>query len=137
MSHNPRALNVLESAKTHSKWNKPDTGNFQGISYGDYCNSIQAQVVELSVSSKGKIKIHKITCVIDCGQIVNPHIVHQQIEGAIIFGLTATLHVTGILCLLTILTTSRFVLIAPFSHHHPKTSSCETVPLMLEMISHK
>ena len=48
-------------------------------------------MVELSVSSKGKIKIQKITCVIDCGQIVNPHIVHQQIEGAIIFGLTATL----------------------------------------------
>ncbi len=91
MSHNPRALNVLESAKTHSKWNKPDKGNFQGISYSDYCNSIQAQVAELSVSSKGRIKIHKITCVIDCGQIVNPHIVHQQIEGAIIFGLTATL----------------------------------------------
>ena len=63
----------------------------KGISYSDYLNTLQAQVVELSVSSMGKIKIDKVTCVIDCGQIVNPHIVHQQLEGAIVFGLTSTL----------------------------------------------
>ena len=38
-----------------------------------------------------KLKIHRIVCVIDCGQMVNPDIVMAQAEGSIIFGLTAAL----------------------------------------------
>jgi isoquinoline 1-oxidoreductase beta subunit len=49
-----------------------------------------AQVIELSLEA-GEIKLHKITCVVDCGQMVNPKIVESQIESGIVFGLTAAL----------------------------------------------
>jgi isoquinoline 1-oxidoreductase subunit beta len=39
----------------------------------------------------GKVKIHRITCVIDCGQTVNPRIVESQLESGIVYGLTAAL----------------------------------------------
>ncbi|MGA1120973.1 MAG: molybdopterin cofactor-binding domain-containing protein, partial [bacterium] len=40
---------------------------------------------------RGQIDIHKITCVLDCGPIHNQHLVNQQVEGSIIFGLNAVL----------------------------------------------
>ncbi len=49
-----------------------------------------AQVAEVSVDG-GVLKVHKITCVVDCGQMVNPRIVESQIESAIVFGLSAAL----------------------------------------------
>jgi CO/xanthine dehydrogenase Mo-binding subunit len=49
-----------------------------------------AQVAEISVHD-GRLKVHKITCVVDCGQMVNPRIVESQIESGIVFGLTAAL----------------------------------------------
>jgi isoquinoline 1-oxidoreductase beta subunit len=49
-----------------------------------------AQVAEISVAG-GVLKVHKITCVIDCGQMVNPRIVESQIESGIVYGLSAAL----------------------------------------------
>ena len=49
-----------------------------------------AQVAEISVDG-GELKVHKITCVVDCGQMVNPRIVESQIESGIVFGLSAAL----------------------------------------------
>jgi CO/xanthine dehydrogenase Mo-binding subunit len=49
-----------------------------------------AQVAEISVTD-GVLAVHKITCVVDCGQMVNPRIVESQIESGIVFGLTAAL----------------------------------------------
>ncbi|GIT70855.1 MAG: hypothetical protein Ct9H300mP28_06690 [Pseudomonadota bacterium] len=43
------------------------------------------------MSKRGKIKVHKITCVADCGQVFNSHIAKQQLEGGILYGLTAAL----------------------------------------------
>jgi CO/xanthine dehydrogenase Mo-binding subunit len=39
----------------------------------------------------GKLKVHKLTCAIDCGHVVNPYILQQQIEGGAVYGLTAAL----------------------------------------------
>ncbi len=91
MSHNSRALNVLDSVREFGNWGNPSEGNFQGLSHSDYLNSIQAQIAEISASPRGVIRVHKVTCVIDCGLMQNPHIVLQQLRGAIIFGLTSTL----------------------------------------------
>ena len=49
-----------------------------------------AQVAEISVVG-GELKVHKIVCVVDCGQMVNPRIVESQIESGIVFGLSAAL----------------------------------------------
>ena len=40
----------------------------------------------------GKIRVHKVTCVLDCGLAVNPDIVRAQMEGGVIYGLTAALY---------------------------------------------
>ena len=61
------------------------------MGYSDYLETFQAQVAEVSVSKRGKITVHKITCVADCGQVFNSHIAKQQLEGGILYGLTATL----------------------------------------------
>jgi CO/xanthine dehydrogenase Mo-binding subunit len=55
--------------------------------YGTYI----AQVADISVSG-GKMKVHKITCVVDCGQMVNPKIVESQISSAMVYGLSAALY---------------------------------------------
>ena len=87
----PRALFVLDRVAELSNWGKAPAGLFQGISFAHYLETFQAQVVEVSVSKRGKIKVHKITCVADCGQVFNSHIAKQQLEGGILYGLTATL----------------------------------------------
>ena len=82
---------MLDRVAELSNWGKAPAGLFQGISFSHYLETFQAQVVELSVSKRGKIKVHKITCVADCGQVFNSHIAKQQLEGGIIYGLTASL----------------------------------------------
>ncbi len=91
LTHNPRALAVFDQAEKLSEWGKALEGRFQGMSYTDYLETYQVQVAEVSVNKRGKVMVHKITCVADCGQVFNPHIARQQLEGAILYGLTATL----------------------------------------------
>jgi len=55
-------------------------------------NTYMAQVAEISVDpNTGKVTVHRITCAADCGQVINPGIVDAQIQGAIVFGLSAAL----------------------------------------------
>ena len=53
---------------------------------------IVAQVAEVSVSQEGKVKVHRVICAIDCGPVVNPDTIQAQMEGGIVFGLTAALY---------------------------------------------
>jgi CO/xanthine dehydrogenase Mo-binding subunit len=50
------------------------------------------QVAEVSVAEGGAIRVHRVTCVVDCGLAINPDIVRQQMESGIVFGLTAALY---------------------------------------------
>ncbi len=90
LNSKPRHMNVLTAVAKAARWGKvlPEN-NFQGIALYEARNSIVAQVAEISVSGKGKIKIHKVVCAIDCGTVVNHEIVKSQLEGGIIFGLSA------------------------------------------------
>jgi CO/xanthine dehydrogenase Mo-binding subunit len=47
-------------------------------------------VAEVSVT-RGKLKIHRVVCAVDCGHVVNPAIINQQIESGIVYGLSAAL----------------------------------------------
>jgi isoquinoline 1-oxidoreductase beta subunit len=49
-----------------------------------------AQIAEISLE-EGHLRVHRITCVIDCGQTVNPRIVESQLESGIVYGLSAVL----------------------------------------------
>lgn len=86
----PRHLQVLKVVAERSGWGHAPKGHFQGIAFMEGYTSHIAQVAEVSVEAS-RLKIHKITCVIDCGQTVNPRIVESQLESGIVYGLTAAL----------------------------------------------
>ncbi|MBU6378643.1 MAG: molybdopterin-dependent oxidoreductase [Gammaproteobacteria bacterium] len=86
----PRYKRVLDEAAARAGWGKAPAGHYQGIALMEGYGTYMAQVVEISMKS-GQLAVHRITCAVDCGQVVNPNIVDQQVEGSILFGLTAAL----------------------------------------------
>ncbi|MDB5900281.1 MAG: acylaldehyde oxidase, partial [Ramlibacter sp.] len=87
-----RHLAVLNLAADRAGWaTRPlAPGRARGIALHESFGSVVAQVAEVSLE-KGQARVHRVFCAIDCGTVVNPAIVAQQIEGAVIFGLTAAL----------------------------------------------
>jgi len=49
-------------------------------------------VAEASLDDKGRLKVHRVVCAVDCGRIVNPDTVKAQMESGITFGLSAALY---------------------------------------------
>jgi CO/xanthine dehydrogenase Mo-binding subunit len=90
LDQKPRHQRVLKTAAERAGWGHAPAGRHQGIAFMVGYTTHIAQVVEIS-AEPGGIKIHKITCVVDCGQMVNPKIVESQVESGIVFGLTAAL----------------------------------------------
>jgi isoquinoline 1-oxidoreductase beta subunit len=87
-----RSLEVLERVAAMANWGQPGVpGAAQGVAFVPHGATKLAQIAEVSVDSGGEITVHKVYCAIDCGDVVNPDIVRAQVEGAIIFGLTAAL----------------------------------------------
>jgi isoquinoline 1-oxidoreductase subunit beta len=86
----PRHTQVLKVVAERCGWGKAPKGHYQGLAFMEGYTAHIAQVAEVSVEN-GRLRVHKVTCVIDCGQVVNPHIVISQLESGIIFGLSATL----------------------------------------------
>jgi isoquinoline 1-oxidoreductase subunit beta len=92
LQDHPRHLSVLNLAADQAGWGKPlPKGRFQGIALHEAMGSYVCQVVEISIKNK-KLHIHKVVCAIDCGLAVNPDGVRAQMEGGIVFGLTAALY---------------------------------------------
>ncbi len=88
-----RYLGVLELAAQKAVWGKPlSPGRALGIAVHESFGSFVAQVAEVSVSTDGKVRVHKVVCTVDCGKVVNPYTIEAQMESAIAFGLSATLH---------------------------------------------
>ncbi|MBX3586031.1 MAG: xanthine dehydrogenase family protein molybdopterin-binding subunit [Ramlibacter sp.] len=92
LAHAPRYLAVLDLAASKSGWGTLlPTGRARGVALHESFGSIVAQVAEVSLQD-GQPRVHRVVCAVDCGTVVNPGIVRQQMEGAVIFGLTAALH---------------------------------------------
>jgi isoquinoline 1-oxidoreductase beta subunit len=86
----PRQLAVLNLVAEKAGWGKPlPAGRFRGVATVNSLGGFNAQIAEVSVDSKGKYRVHRVVCAEDCGQVVNPAGVVQQIEGGIVFGLSA------------------------------------------------
>src|SRR5947208_698831 len=79
LAKSPRLLEVLNRAAEKANWGKAPAGHFQGVSLVNNIGSFTAQVAEVSVT-KGKLKVHRVVCAVDCGHVVNPAIVTQQME---------------------------------------------------------
>jgi len=91
LSEDPRRVAVLRRLARESGWGRATPGRFQGVAiYSAYEGAI-GQVAEVSVDD-GELRVHRVTCVVDCGTVINPDIVRQQMEGGIIFGMTAALY---------------------------------------------
>ena len=82
---------ILEAVAEMAGWGKPAQGRFQGIAVHESFHSVVAEVAEISISN-GKPKLEQFFCAVDCGRAINPDIVRDQMEGGIVFGLTAALH---------------------------------------------
>jgi isoquinoline 1-oxidoreductase beta subunit len=93
LKQHPRAQRVLQVAAEKAGWGKPMTkGQARGIAYHLSFDSYVAEVAEVSVDKKdGTVKVHKVTCAVDCGSAVNPAIVQHQMMGALTMGLSAAL----------------------------------------------
>jgi isoquinoline 1-oxidoreductase beta subunit len=91
LAKQPRMLNVLNIAAEKAGWGtRLPAGRFRGVAVGNNSGSFNAQIAEVSVT-RGKVRVHRVVCAFDCGQIINPAILTQQIEGGIIFGLAAAM----------------------------------------------
>jgi isoquinoline 1-oxidoreductase beta subunit len=91
LTKDPRRLGVLNLAAEKSGWGTPlPAGRARGIAVHKSFDTYVAEVAEVSVEN-GVPRVHKVTCAVDCGVVVNPDIVRSQMEGAIAFGLGAAL----------------------------------------------
>ncbi len=86
----PRHLEVLRLAAERSQWGHAPAGRYQGIAFMEGYASLIAQVAEVSIE-RGGLRIHRMSCVIDCGQTVNPRIIESQLESGMVYGLSAAL----------------------------------------------
>jgi isoquinoline 1-oxidoreductase subunit beta len=91
LASNPRLKRVLDLAAGRAGWGKPlPAGRFHGVAVANCFGSYNAQVAEVSVDA-GRVRVHRVTCVVDCGIAVNPAGVVQQMQGGIVYGLSAAL----------------------------------------------
>lgn len=93
LSEMPRHRGVIELAAEKSGWGTPlPPGRARGIALAESFGSFVAQVAEVSVDPEGRVRVHRVVCAIDCGRYVNPDSIAAQMEGGIVFGLSAALH---------------------------------------------
>ncbi|MCM2316994.1 MAG: xanthine dehydrogenase family protein molybdopterin-binding subunit, partial [Thermoanaerobaculia bacterium] len=93
LAGSPRLKRVLELAASKAGWGKPvPAGRARGLAVHSSFGSFVAHVAEVSVSAAGEIRVHRVVCAIDCGPVVNPETIRAQMEGAIVYGLSAALH---------------------------------------------
>src|SRR5712691_9222480 len=93
MAKHPKHLAVLNAAAEKAEYGKPlSAGVYRGIAQFMGYASYSAAVAEVSVSSEGKVKVHRIVIAIDCGHAVNPGQIAAQVEGSVVYGLSAAFY---------------------------------------------
>ena len=90
--NSPRNLAVLDAAASRANWHSPPPpGVFRGIAVNEACGSYCAQVVEAAVKN-GEVQVQRVVAAIDPGHIVNPLSIEMQVQGGIVYALTAALY---------------------------------------------
>lgn len=93
LAKHPRHAGALKLAAEKAGWGKPvPKGMGRGIAVHESFGSYVAQVAEVSVDKDGHVKVHRVVIAVDCGQVVNPDTVAAQMEGGMVYGLTAALY---------------------------------------------
>jgi isoquinoline 1-oxidoreductase beta subunit len=92
LSDKPRFAGALKLAAEKAGWSTPPAaGRARGLAVHESFGSIIAEVAEVSVEN-GQIRVHAVTCAVDCGTAVNPLGIEAQVQGAVVYGMTAALH---------------------------------------------
>ncbi len=94
----PRHLAVLRLAAEKARWDTPagyaadGAPIVRGIALNQSFGSIVAEVVEASLSPEGEPRVHRVVVAVDCGVAINPNLIEQQMESAVIYALSAALY---------------------------------------------
>ncbi len=89
----PRHLRTLELAAQKAGWGSPlPSGHGRGIAIAEWAPTVCAQVAEVSVGADGSVRVHRVVCAVDCGPTVNVGQIEAQLQGGIVYGLTAALY---------------------------------------------
>ena len=89
----PRSLAVLDLAAMKAGWGTPlPPRSGRGISLHKNFDTRAALVVEVAVDEAGSIRLRRIVAAVDCGIQINPDTIRAQIQGGVIFGLSAALY---------------------------------------------
>lgn len=88
-----RYRGALKLAAQKAGWGKKKLpkGHAHGVAVHKSFDSYVAQVAEVSLAN-GRIHVHRVVAAVDCGMVVNPDGVRQQVEGGMVYGLSAALH---------------------------------------------
>jgi isoquinoline 1-oxidoreductase beta subunit len=98
LAAHPRHRAVLMRAADAAGWGTPvppapdGAPAARGVALHQSFGAIVAQVAEVSLGPDKRIRVHRVVCAIDCGTVVNPRLLRQQVEGGIVFGLSAALY---------------------------------------------
>jgi isoquinoline 1-oxidoreductase subunit beta len=98
LDKHPRHKETLELAAAKAGWGKPLAQGKQvqrrgrGIALHESFGSVVANVAEVTVNTDGSFKVDRVVCAVHCGIAVNPDVVRAQMEGGIVYGLTAAMH---------------------------------------------
>jgi isoquinoline 1-oxidoreductase subunit beta len=98
LKNHPRHKAVLELAANKAGWSLPigateeGTKKARGLALHESFGTLIAQIAEVSLTKDGAIKVHRVICAVDCGLAINPNLIAQQMESAIVFGLSAALY---------------------------------------------
>ena len=89
----PRQLRTLELAAAQARWGTPlPPGSGRGIALAEWGPTVCAQVAEVTVAPDGTVRVPQVVCAVDCGPAVNVGQIEAQLQGGIVFGLTAALY---------------------------------------------
>jgi isoquinoline 1-oxidoreductase subunit beta len=89
LADSPRTLRALELAADIAQWTTPPPeGRARGITCSSFL-SHSANVTEISLDARERVHVERIVFVLDCGITVNPDLVRAQVEGGLLFGLSA------------------------------------------------
>src|SRR5256884_283759 len=89
----PRNLRTLRLAAQKAGWGTPlPAGRGRGIALAEWAPTTCAQVAEVSVRPDGSVRVHRVVCAVDCGPTVNVGQIEAQLQGGIVYGLTAALY---------------------------------------------
>jgi isoquinoline 1-oxidoreductase beta subunit len=85
----PRTLRALELAAERADWGSPlPEGRARGITSSGFLG-YSAQVTEVSLDERGRVHVDRIVFALDCGRNVNPDLIRAQVEGGLLWGLSA------------------------------------------------